>query len=256
MFQTLRILQLNSARKFVGEAAHTLNLTEALRRRGHTVWLGLRKGFETFERASARRLEPIGYHMPHRWWPPQDLRDIRAIVRLVRQEKIDIIHAHRGKDHWQAVFACRMFNLEARVIRTRHVVTPLRNHVANRWLARPTAAVIVFSKSVEYEVRHTAMFDGNSLVFIPGGIDMSLFTPAPRERRLAARAALNLAPDVPAAICVARFAAVKAHAVLLTAWRIVRAAQPEAVLILVGAGKFFEESQALARSLEIGRAHV
>ena len=42
MATKLRILQLNSARKYIGEAAHTLNLTEALRRRGHSVWLGLR----------------------------------------------------------------------------------------------------------------------------------------------------------------------------------------------------------------------
>ena len=53
MFHAHRILQLNSARKFVGEAAHTLNLAEALRRRGHSVWLGLRKNFDTFERAAA-----------------------------------------------------------------------------------------------------------------------------------------------------------------------------------------------------------
>lgn len=251
MFQALRILQLNSARKFVGEAAHTLNLTEALRRRGHSVWLGLRKGFETYDRAAARHLEPLGFHMPHRWWPPQDLRDIRAIVRLVRQEKIDFIHAHRGKDHWQAVFANRMFNLNVPVIRTRHVVTPLRNHMANRWLARRTAAMVVVSKSVEYDVRHTEMFAGDRLVFIPGGIDMSLYTPATRERRLAARTALNLASDIPVAICVARFAAVKAHSVLLAAWQLVRATLPDSVLILVGSGKYFEESQALARSLGV-----
>ena len=34
MPDALRILQLNSARKYIGEAAHTLNLTEALRRAG------------------------------------------------------------------------------------------------------------------------------------------------------------------------------------------------------------------------------
>ena len=44
MGKQFRVLQLNSARKYIGEAAHTLNLTEALRRRGHAVWLGLRSG--------------------------------------------------------------------------------------------------------------------------------------------------------------------------------------------------------------------
>src|SRR5437016_2652720 len=114
MFHVLRILQLNSARKYVGEAAHTLNLTEALRQRGHAVWLGLRKGHETFERA-----------------------------------------------------------------------------------------------------------------------------------------ALNLAPEALAAICVARFARVKAHDVLLTAWKTVQERLPGARLILVGAGKFLDETRTLAAALGI-----
>src|SRR5438477_7915352 len=147
--QPLRILQLNSARKYVGEAAHTLNLTEALRREGHAVWLGLRKNFETIERAQARGLEPIGFHMPHRWWPPQDLPDIHRIVRLIRDHRIELIHAHRGKDHWQAIFAVKLSRKRVPVVRTRHVVTPLSGNPANRWLARRTAAMVCVSKAVE-----------------------------------------------------------------------------------------------------------
>ena len=192
MFQAHRILQLNSARKYVGEAAHTLNLTEALRQRGHAVWLGLRKNYETYERACARKLDPIGFLMPHRWWPPQDARDIHAIARLVKREKIELIHAHRGKDHWQAVFANRLYGLNVPVIRTRHVVTPLRNHAANRWLARRTAAMVIVSKAVEYDVRHTGMFEAERLIFIPGGVDLSVYNPPTKERRLEARAALGL----------------------------------------------------------------
>lgn len=251
MADALRILQLNSARKYVGEAAHTLNLTEALRQRGHLVWLGLRKNYETFERAKDRGLDPIGYHMPHRWWPPQDLRDIHAIAGLVKREKINLIHAHRGKDHWQAVFASRLYNLDVPVIRTRHVVTPLRNHAANRWLARRTAAMVLVSKAVEYDVRRSGLFDAEHLAFIPSGIDLSLYNPASKERRVAARQALGIAPDALVAIYVARFAVVKAHNVLLEAWRFVKAQLPNACLVLVGAGKFFEESRALARSLGI-----
>lgn len=251
MADALRILQLNSARKYVGEAAHTLNLTEALRLRGHTVWLGLRKNFETHDRAVERGLEPIGFHMPSRWWPPQDARDIHAIAKLVKQEKIDLIHAHRGKDHWQAVFANRLYSLDIPVIRTRHVVTPLHNHAANRWLARRTAAMVLVSKAVETDVRRAGLFEGERLVFIPGGIDLSLYNPATKTRNAAARTALGLPADALVAVCVARFAMVKAHNVLLRAWQLVRVRLPNAILVLVGAGRFFEESKALARSLVI-----
>ena len=41
-----RILILNSARKWIGEAAHSVAMAEALRTRGHHAILGLRAGFE------------------------------------------------------------------------------------------------------------------------------------------------------------------------------------------------------------------
>jgi glycosyltransferase involved in cell wall biosynthesis len=245
----LRILQLNSARKYIGEAAHTLNLTEALRRRGHAVWMGLRQGYETIERAEARRLGPVPFHMPHRWWPPQDGPDIAKIARLVRENGIQLIHAHRGKDHWQAVLASRLYRLRVPVLRTRHVVTPLHNTAANRWLARRTAALVVVSRAVEADVSRTGMYTGERLAFIPGGIDLDLFAPPTPQQRAAARAAQLDLPDdcAPVAVCVARFAVVKAHRVLLEAWAQVRRALPDARLVLIGDGLLWEESKVFAR---------
>jgi len=250
--RSYRILQLNSARKYIGEAAHTLNLTESLRQRGHTVLLGLRKGFDTLERATARGLEPIGFNMPHRWWPPQDGRDIRHIARLVRENKIELIHAHRGKDHWQAVFAARLFRLNIPVIRTRHVVTPLSANAANRWLARRTAALVVVSQAVERDVSSTKIY-GERLVFIPGGADLNLFKPATQSGRVQARARYfpEIDPVAPMAVCVARFAVVKAHRVLLRAWKIVAEKIPAARLVLVGDGLLLEENRADAAALGI-----
>lgn len=256
MARQFRILQLNSARKYIGEAAHTLNLTEALRRRGHTVWLGLRAGYDTFTQAGARHLEPIGFHMPHRWWPPQDLPDVRHIARLVRENKIDVIHAHRGKDHWQAVLASRLHRLGVPVIRTRHVVTPLANHAVNRWLARRTAALVAVSRAVADDVRRSGVYEEARVAFIPGGVDLALFAPASAEKKAAARERLlaslaatgGEAVAWPLVACVARFAVVKAHRVLLAAWKQVAAALPSARLLLIGDGQLMQESRALARA--------
>jgi glycosyltransferase involved in cell wall biosynthesis len=248
--QPLRILQLNSARKYIGEAAHTLNLTEALRRSGHSVWLGLRKNYDTIERAAARGLDPIGFFMPHRWWPPQDGRDIHAIARLIRDQRIDIVHAHRGKDHWQAILATRLSRSRIPVIRTRHVVTSLSANPANRWLARRTATLVCVSKAVETDVRRTGIYT-DRVKFIPGGIDLELFKPAADSERQAARKTLNLEDSARVAVCVARFAKVKAHRVLLAAWKKVSESIPAARLLLVGDGQFYEESRAQVSTLGI-----
>ena len=247
----LNILQLNSARKYIGEAAHTLNLTEALRQRGHSVWLGLRGNFDTIERARVRDLKPIAFNMPHRWWPPQDVPDIRHIARLVREHRIDLIHAHRGKDHWQAVLATRLCRVRVPVIRTRHVVTPLSGNAANRWLAQRTAALIIVSKAVEQDVRATGMYADERLVFIPGGVDLNLFRPASQSEKDASRTASGLV-----AVCVARFAVVKAQHVLIRAWAHVHEKFPAARLLLVGDGKLMPECQDLAKKLGLDDAVV
>jgi glycosyltransferase involved in cell wall biosynthesis len=167
MHRKLAILQLNSARKFVGEAAHTLNLTEALRRNGHEVLLGLRQGYATMDTAAACNLQPVGFHMPHRWWPPQDLPDIRRLARLVRANGVDIIHAHRGKDHWLAALSVRLCGLNVPVVRTRHVVTPLTVNPANRWLARRTGALLAVSRAVAEDVQRAKIYRERQLKLIP-----------------------------------------------------------------------------------------
>lgn len=230
----LRILQLNSARLYVGEAAHTLNLTEALRRAGHTAPLGLRAGYATFEQAQKRGLDPLGFIFKHRWWPSHDLPDLRHIAQLVRDQGIQVIHAHRGKDHWLAVLAVKFHRLKVPVIRTRHVVTSLKNNFANRMLARRTARLIAVSRAVEADVASKPVYPAGKLVRIPGGLDLDRFRPG--GDRAAARRALGLTENGFVVACVARFESVKAHRVLLAAWANVRAARRDAQLLLIGDG--------------------
>jgi glycosyltransferase involved in cell wall biosynthesis len=243
----LRILQLNSARLYIGEAAHTLNLTEALRLAGHSVWLGLRRGYLTCRTASERKLDPIPFHLPHRWWPPRDLSDMWRLARLVRRHDIQLIHTHRGKDHWLAALAVQLFKLAVPVIRTRHVVTPTRGHFGNRWLARRTARMIVVSRAVAAEVAAHGLYPPGRVCYIPGGVNLESFVP--RGRRQQVRGKLGLGQSVPVAVCVARFAVVKGHRYLLRAWREVRRTLPDAVLLLVGDGALRGEAELLAREL-------
>ncbi|MCZ7644706.1 MAG: glycosyltransferase family 4 protein [Planctomycetota bacterium] len=239
---SLRILQLNSARLYVGEAAHTLNLTEALRRAGHTVVLGLREGHQTIEYARTRGLDPVPFHFASRWHPTRDLGDLKRLAALVREHDIQLIHVHRGKEHWAAIFARKLHALKVPVVRTRHLTRPLKNHLANRWLAKRTARMIVVSRAVEADVRGSELYSEAHVAFIPGGIDLERFRA--RGRREAERERLGLPPGAPVAICVARLAQVKAHGILLDAWARVLPKHPGAVLVLAGFGVLWADLKA------------
>ncbi|MCX7804050.1 MAG: glycosyltransferase family 4 protein [Planctomycetota bacterium] len=233
------ILQINSARKFVGEAGHTLDLARALAARGHRVTLCLREGYETIARAREAGLDPVGLRMNSRWWPPDDWADIRLLRSLIRDRDIRIIHAHRGKDHWLAVLAARAFSGVIRVVRTRHVVMPPTVNFANRWLARKTERMICVSRAVLLRCEECGMYAREKLRLIPGGVDIARFRP--RGQREAVRRKLGLPPDAPVAAHVARFAVVKDHRTLLAAWRETVAALPAAKLLLVGDGRMRAE---------------
>jgi glycosyltransferase involved in cell wall biosynthesis len=239
---SLRILQLNSARLYVGEAAHTLNLTEALRQAGHEIELGLREGHRTFEVARTRGLNPSGYHMPKGFRPAPNLADLRKLTKTVKEKKIQLIHTHRGQDHWQAAMAVKLYGLKVPVIRTRHVVTPWKNSAFNRWLAKRTAAVVAVSSPVETDVKSNGLFSPEKVRLIPGGIDFSIFSP--KGTREATRKELGYAPDETVCVIVARFAKIKGHEFLREAWKHIQANPPKGSkprLVMIGWGQYREE---------------
>src|SRR5262249_7200375 len=148
MVGPLKILITNSGRKWIGEAAHCLMLHEQLRAAGHRVWLAVRSGSELHRRAREGNLEHLALKFSSRFSPASDWRDVAALRDLIRREKIDLLHAHRGKDHWIGVAAARLCGIP--VVRTRHVVTPVKAHIFNRWLYhRATAAVISVSSAAQ-----------------------------------------------------------------------------------------------------------
>ncbi len=144
----MNILLLNSARKFIGEAAHCLALAREFSARGHRVWLGVRSGFELEQRASEDGCcTVVHFTFNGGLSPSSDSRDVLALRRLIRTEAIDIVHCHRGKDHWLAAAALLFYSKPPPMVRTRHVVIPMATHVFNRWLlGRRTSRVIAVSK--------------------------------------------------------------------------------------------------------------
>lgn len=84
--------------------------------------------------------------------------------------------------------------------------------------------------------------------FIPNGVDTERFAPPSRETRRARRAALGL-PDGPVALFIGRLVAEKRVDHLLDLWPGVRAAHPEAQLLVLGTG---EEEAVLRRAAGAG----
>jgi glycosyltransferase involved in cell wall biosynthesis len=266
MLRPLNLLILNSARRWIGEAAHALALAEGLAARGHRVVLGVRRGYELESRARDRGLRVLPLGFSSRFDVFSDVRDWRAIRRAMREESIDLVHCHRGKDHWLAALALvglaprqsatdRMPALQGEdagkmpalqekdtggtpvpLVRTRHVVTPAHRHALNRWLySRATSGVIAVS--------HAAMRSLGPLAdrlaperrrVIYSAVDSARFSPDRRSE--AARRELGAQPDDVLVGLIGRIQRVKGQRDFLRAAARVAARAPRTRFLIAGRG--------------------
>ncbi len=78
------------------------------------------------------RIETLGFASGVK--PITDASDLRRLVGWLGTT--DVVHVHRGKEHWLAAMANRLSRTPRPLVRTRHIVQPIRPHALNRWLYR------------------------------------------------------------------------------------------------------------------------
>jgi glycosyltransferase involved in cell wall biosynthesis len=185
----VRILQLVSCRGWSSDAYLAARLSSELARRGHEVWLGFRRGTETRVMARARaegvdRVEAFAFSGGLA--PGGDVADVRRLVRWL--PRVDVVHAHRGKEHWLAAVANRLSGTPRPVVRTRHIVQAVRPHAANRWLyGRATALVHTVSEAIRRQYIAAGLVPAHRVVALPGGVDAGRYPRAGSERAVRLR---------------------------------------------------------------------
>jgi glycosyltransferase involved in cell wall biosynthesis len=246
-----RVALLNSARRWIGEAAHVLMLAEGLRGRGVEVTLFVRRGHELERRAREAGLDVEALEFPSRFTWSAERRDMRRLREVVRERRIQVLHAHRGKDHWIAAMARRGMKPRPALLRTRHVVTPMRSHFFNRWLMRrATDATLAVSDAARQSMAGVLRPDQLERVrVIPSAVDLTAFHPSRRSATVR-REVFGLGESDLAVGLVARMQRVKGQRVLLEAAAKLTERNQRARFILAGAERSPGRIDALERVAE------
>ncbi|MFN2576318.1 MAG: glycosyltransferase family 4 protein [Pyrinomonadaceae bacterium] len=173
--QAMRILQICSARDIGGGERHLADLANTLSRRGHDVFAAVRSGSRL--RAELRSLPPENIiELPMR--NSLNLASAVKLSRFVRQQHIDIVHAHVARDYPLAALAAG--RSKARLVLTRHVLFPLNR--VHRLTLRRTARVIAVSQAVAESLYSRRIFAAEKIVTIHNGIDVEKFASAGHDR--------------------------------------------------------------------------
>lgn len=188
----MKILQLSSARTFGGGERHFADLSNALAKRGHDVYAALSP-------ASPLRERLTGIPDANIITPPLrnalDLASATRLARFIREQHIEIVHAHLARDYPLAAYAARRARRSVPFILTRHV--PFEMSRLHKFTLAKVAYVIAVSEGVARGLRAQQIFADEKIRVIPNGIsaaqlDRSLkdFDRAAHRRTLHANAPL------------------------------------------------------------------
>ena len=160
----MRILQISSAKTFGGGEKHFVDLCKGLAEKGHDVFASLHKDNDWEESLNFLPKENR-LHISLR--NSIDVLSARKIAKFLRNQDIDIVHAHLARDYPPASLAVRFYP-EAKLILTRHVLFPMKS--IHKLVLKNVSKVIAVSSAVETNLCKT--FSKDKIVCVPNGIEI------------------------------------------------------------------------------------
>ena len=251
----MTILQIVSCRGWSSDAYWAARATVELERAGHDVTLVCRRRSEARVIRRARdagvsRIETLT--LTSGIDPLADVLDLRRLVAWLPEAQV--LHVHRGKEHWLAALANRTSSLRRPLVRTRHIVQPVRPHALNRWLyGRATDQVVTVTEAIRRQLVAGGLGVERRVVTMPGGVDVDRFRPdAGPPRGHAIRATLGLPHDVPIIGLVSGFRVMKGHQTVVEAAARLAAGGRRFHLLLIGQGPFVPKVRAQVEASGLG----
>ncbi len=235
--ETLRVLVTVKKRSWCGELYSIALGVHGLAERGHHVVVAHNVGSDVVSRIDSHRVRTVELDMRRgttRLVPT--LKTVRALRRLMREERIDVVETHASWDHWLCAYAGIGPHAAPPLVRIRHNRKRIARHVANWWLyARATRAFATQTYSVRDDILETAFVDRERLHVIGSAMDFERFRPNPDARRRV-RAAFGVPSDARVLGYVGRLTRRKRPERLLETFRRVARIHPRARLVVVGWG--------------------
>jgi glycosyltransferase involved in cell wall biosynthesis len=265
--QPLRILHLNSLLTGGGTDDQCVKLAAQLHRLGQKVVLA-----GPSDRLFSPIIEELGAPFFDTGPKASRWQFILRAARLIRREKIQIVHGHHGRDIWPTILAARLSGTRPKIVLTRHMAKSPSSYASRRFLLGQCDVLIAVSEFVakilregafepqspeaERRVRLPLRGDHGKIRVIPGGIDTAKFRPMDAAAK---RRELGLRPGEYAFAVVGGydFPRGKGQREFLAAAALMHEKVPQARFLIIGRGTMAEVLEAdIARLGLSGKARL
>ena len=179
------------------------------------------------------------------------------LARVLRRQKIDILHSHNWVTLIEGVIAGKLAGVPV-IVHGEHgkLRTKRRQIVAQRWAWQKVDQVLSVSAALADRMADEITFPRERVLPIANGVDTVRFSPPTQADPIAARRELGLPEATVLVGMVARFVPFKDHAGVIRALAAVHSSVPNLHLALAGDGPLRDELESLSEQLGIGdRVH-
>ena len=233
------ILQLSTVKTWAGGEVHFYDLVQGLRQRGHKVLAACKKNSCLAQKLPAE----------DKFYISSGIRGVIQLAAIIKKNKVQIVHAHAGKDYRSAVIAAKIAG-NCKIILTRHILLPMKNDFISCYLRNRADKFIAVSQSVADVLREKNKIPNCKITVIYNGINLE------KHKRITAskeflRKKYSIAEGKTVIGCIGRLAAEKGQADLIEAFNKIRIIYPDTVLLLVGSGEDEKRLKDLVSNLNI-----
>ncbi|MDA1001641.1 MAG: glycosyltransferase, partial [bacterium] len=177
----LSVLQVVTCRGWSSDAWAAVALCLGLQNAGHSVLMVCREvdgGRNVAERALREGVREVDFiEASGSFQPLSYLRDLRKLRRLAAERDADVIHVHRGVEHWLSAASWPLGGGPA-LVRSRHIFRPVRRHGFNRWLYRiGTNRVVAVCEKIRQQYLEDGFLPAAGCETVMGGADASRYDP-------------------------------------------------------------------------------
>jgi glycosyltransferase involved in cell wall biosynthesis len=256
----LHVLLLTDADVFAGTERHMLDLAQGLRDLGVEVRIGCPRPAVLATEADKLGIEVVTVQKRG----PLDFAASGQLKRLLKNNTIDVIHAHNGRTHFVAARAVAGAG-RGTCVATQHFLHPTRagrrgpkawlSAILHHWTSGRTARVIAISDAVKQAAAARGEMKNGQMQTVLNGMV------APEEGTLRpvndVRAELGVEMDAPLVFCAARLEGEKDLVTLVAAMKEVAAEIPEVRCCIAGTGQQRAELERQIQEAGLGeRVHL
>lgn len=236
----MRILVAESSTTVGGQELAVALHAEGLLKRGHELRLIVEPESPICEMACSKGIPVETVRMARSHYPTA----IQTFRRVIRRFRPSVLHVNSSRDSWIGAVASRLVRERPKVVRTRHISTPLNRNLATRLLYQRLLDYVIVTggERTRRDLIERDGLDPQRVASFPIGIDVEYFRPAAPDRDL--RVELGLPSGHLLVGLISYLRSYKGHEYYVEAAKLLARERQDVTFLIVGEGP--EESRILA----------